>query len=556
MQWPEGTSAQLEIETSSHNDEGSVARFVTWIPWDSGFRGSGLRVGDLIVGHADLRYDDEAVKANSRIGDSRFSSWLEKSGLKPGDPFTVLVQRGDAIVPIQGQLGGYRTYKNAEGKRMLSENGPIGYEKDGFDYAWDAWYRQFFDLAKVVLAGWDYYVGTVTKNQAEQIKPFAERIAYLQQHYPSAFADAVRADYDAMQRMVAGEKRELSAADIAYRSLGAARAKDVTAAADQAFAAFLAEIEPQLMKNPPEAPNSFTEDIRPLIGKMVRLPDVGKRELLFETKRNWYWSGRYGGGYLIDKRHPSLQPLYVATDEYIEKVDPYFREPSISFVGIVQAGPALVCDVHRNITVSGVRLEPIAALVANAAAKENRFYVDLRPGKSTEPFAGEAALEAGIKRPKLMDDASPEQMLLTAFEAMKMGDMDTWRACYANWYVRSYYERDRSFLYVDHTWETMSRQSATSAWDRARQRLMDDVYGLEVANVGPVRVVYDAAAQPSDHKLITAYPRRVESVQLLVNHIGKIGDEYRTFAGFMLHRRWELQRLDDGPWRITSTHAI
>src|SRR5688572_3836238 len=101
MPWPEGTSPQLEFETSSHNDEDSVARFVTWIPWDSGFRGSGLRVGDLIVGHGDLRYDAETVKANARIGDSRFSGWLEKSGLKPDDPFTLLIQRNEAVISIQ-----------------------------------------------------------------------------------------------------------------------------------------------------------------------------------------------------------------------------------------------------------------------------------------------------------------------------------------------------------------------------------------------------------------------------------------------------------------------
>ena len=39
MPWPEGTNPELEIETDTHNEEDSVARFVTWIPWDSGFRG-------------------------------------------------------------------------------------------------------------------------------------------------------------------------------------------------------------------------------------------------------------------------------------------------------------------------------------------------------------------------------------------------------------------------------------------------------------------------------------------------------------------------------------
>src|SRR5262245_5324845 len=266
MPWPVGTNPELEIETSNHNEEGSYARFVTWIPWVSGFGGSGLRVGDLIVGHADLRYGAETAAANMRVGDSRFSGWLKDRGARPDDPLTLLVPRGDDTVAIEGRLGAYRSYKNAEGKRMLSENGPVGYEKDGFEYAWEAWYRQFVDLAKVILAGWDYYVGTNTRNQAEQMKPFADRIAYLEEHYPSPLARAVREDYQAMQRMTAGEKRDLSAADIAYRTLGDTRATAVTAAADQAFAALLAEVDAMLMKDPPPSPNPFTEDTRPLAG--------------------------------------------------------------------------------------------------------------------------------------------------------------------------------------------------------------------------------------------------------------------------------------------------
>jgi len=556
MPWPEGTHPELEIETDAHNEEGSVARFVTWIPWDSGFRGSGLHVGDLIVGHGGLQYGPEEIKANIRIGGSRFSSWLKDAGLKPDDPLTVLVLRGDETISLEGRLGATCAYKTADGKRTLGESGPITYEKDGFDYTWEAWYRQFADLAKTILAGWDYFHSTVTKQLAERMAPFADRIAYLEQHYPCAFARAAREDFEAMKVIVAGERRELTTADIAYRTLGTTRAVEVTAAADKAFAAFLAEVASSLLKDPPSAPNSFAEDTRPLTGKLVRLPAVGRREFLFETQRSWYWSGSNGGGYLIDKKAGSLKPLYGATDEYIEKVDPYFRDSSICFVGVVQPEPALVCDAYRNITVSGVRVEPIAALVSNAADQERRFFVDLRPGRMTEAFAGEAELEAGIKRPKLVDDATPDRVLNTAFEALKVGDMETWLSCYANWYVRSYTERDRSFLYVDQTWNTMDRQSSASVWDKARQRLLDDVYGLEVVRVGPVRVVYDAAAQPGEHKLVTASPRIVEEVRPLVNHIGKVGDEYRTFASFMLHRRWQLQRLDNGPWRITAPNGI
>ncbi len=553
MPWPEGTEPILEIETSSPADEGSLARFVTWIPWDSGFRGSGLRVGDLIIGHGDLRYGSAEVAANIRVGDSRFSGWLNEKALKPDGTLALTVLRGDETIRIEGKLGGYRSYTNAGGNRTLGESGPIGFEKDGFDYAWDAWYRQFVDLAKTVLAGWDYFVGRSTQNLAKQMVPFADRIAYLQQHYPAAFGRTVQDDYEAMKAMVAGEKRNLSTADIAYRTLGAIRAVDVTAAADRAFAAFLAEMEGALLKNPPNAPNAFTEDTQLLIGKLVCLPALSKREVLYETKRSWYWSGR---NYLIDRTAEPLTPLHVAMREYTEKVDPKFRDSSIIFIGIVQPEPALVCDVDRNITVTGVRVAPITALINNASDSEKRFFVDLRPGTSTETFAGETALDAGIQRPKLTNGDPPERVLQVAFEALKAGDMETWLSCYASWNVSRYYERDRSYLWVDRTWVTMSEISGSTTWDKARQRLLDDVYGLEVAKVGPIRVVFDATQQTGDHRLVAPVPRIVEEVQVRVNHIGRAGDEYRTFAGPLLHRQWKLQRMDDGPWRITVPQAI
>lgn len=272
MPWPEGTNPLLEIETSSHNEPDSVARFVTWIPWDSGFRGSGLKVGDLIVGRGDVRYTVEAVDQSSRIGDASFSRWFDQQKFKPDDPFSIAVLRDDGETNVTGKLGGYRTYRNAEGKRILGEGGPLEYEKDGFDYDWGAWYRQFVDIAKTILAGWDYFVGTNTNQLAERMQPFAARVEFFETKYPGALAKTLREDFDAMKVMVAGEPRQLSEADLTYRTLGDIRAARATEAADAAFKAFLKEVESSLMKNPPSSPNSFTEDTRSLIGQTVRLP--------------------------------------------------------------------------------------------------------------------------------------------------------------------------------------------------------------------------------------------------------------------------------------------
>lgn len=559
MSWPEGATPIVEVEAQSHIEPGSFARFVTWIPWDSGFRGSGLRVGDVVIGHGDMRYTAQTQAAHDGLGDANFAKYLERIKARPDDSLTLVVLRRDKEVAITGRVGGHRSYRNTEGKRLLGENGPLEWDKDGFDYSWDVWYRQFINDAKACMSGWDYFVGTNTKNLAERLPSYAARIEFLETKFPGLFARSVREDYEAMKNGVAGEPRDLAEVDLAYRNLGEIRAAQVTAAADAAFNAFLAEVEAELLPNPPSAPDAFGEDTRSLHGKTLRLPALGRQQILFETRRSWWWSGAGRGGYLVDRGSPNIQRLYAGMGNYTEIVDPFFRDHKAVFVGVVQPEPALVADTLRNITVAGLRVEPMVALVTNASVSDRRLFVDLRPGRMNEPFAGAAALAAGITKPALTDDLGPGEVLLTAFAALRMGEMETWRKCYAGWMVRSWYGKGESYQYVDRTWQVMSAgQSANSAWDQARKRLMDDVYAVEVDRITPVRVVYDAAAETAGAARATAAdaPRRVEEVLVYLNHIGKVGEGFRTFAGSLLRRRWELQRLDDGPWRITSTFSI
>ena len=75
-----------------------------------------------------------------------------------------------------------------------------------------------------------------------------------------------------------------------------------------------------------------------------------------------------------------------------------------------------------------------------------------------------------------------------------------------------------------------------------------------MASVSEPRVVYDASQQPAGR--IDPEPRVVQEVRALVNHIGREGDGFRTFAGARLHRKWTLERLDDGPWRVTVAQTI
>jgi hypothetical protein len=261
-------------------------------------------------------------------------------------------------------------------------------------------------------------------------------------------------------------------------------------------------------------------------------------------------------GRLVENRSHRNAAGQRAADRYIEKVNPSFGRRKIAFIGVVEPLPALVSDVVKNHTLVGLRVKPIAALVTADDDPPRRFFVEMRPERaSDEAFAGEAQLLA-FGRPQLLPEMSPEEVLRTFFGCLKAGDFETFRACFATWKVREWFESDSSFLYVDLTWTTANQQDAVSIFDRSRKRLLDDVYGLEVAEVSPVRVVYDAAQQSAGSPGAAAGPRTVEEVRLRVNHIGRIGQEFRTFAGGDLHRKWTLQRLDDGPWRIVDAQAL
>lgn len=547
---------RVEIET----DDAAVeihpfARIVTWIPWDSEFRATDLHVGDAIIGHSGNEYTALDVETKVRVGDSRFDGSLQQRKLRPGSEFDLVVLRDGVRSQLVGKLGGRRSYQNERGQRTLGLGGPVANNKDGGDSVWDAWYARFIALARGVLAGWDYFASLSTKSLSAQVQSFDQRVLYLLHHYPGAFSRAVHNDHLAMQTMLAGEKRELTASDIAYRTLGKRRAAEVTAAADCAFAALLAEVDGKLLRDIPHAPNSFNQDMAPLAGKLVRLPELGLRNVLYETRRSWYWSGADGGGYLVDRTSAEFARLYLGIREYAQTIDPAFRDFSAQFIGVVHTEPALVCDAARGITVTGVQVIPQAALLTNVNDRDLRVHIDLRDTVQ-EQFAGQAALVAGIRRPALSDQASPEQVLLAAFDALKFGDMDAWLGCYAAWQIRRYYERDFSYAWVDRTGITMSEISGTTAWQKARQRLLDDVYDIEIARIGAVRTVFDAADQPSSGHGVAPIPNIVQEIAIVVNHIGRIGDEYRTFGGSYLHRKWQLQRLDDGPWRISISQAI
>lgn len=526
---------------------------VTWIEWESGLRGSGLEVGDQIVGDAVGAFTPALIASGQVIGAASEGRRWETLGLDAGDRVELHVERDGEALTITGTLVAPALHRDAEGKRALAPEGPALSAKDEFASAWGSWYDRLRDLQETILGGWDATVGYDTRALAERLAESDARVSALAERYPGPFARAVADDMERCRRLLAGEERTLSDADLAWRELGARRAAAVSEAADAAFAALLAELGDALHEPPFPAPRAFEDDATPLVGKVVRLPEVGDRDVLRESRRSWFQIGQSQGVYLLDRTGTSMHPLWAARDRYIEAVDPTFSEQRIAFVGRVEPKLALVSDPRRGITVGGLRTAPLGALVADPRDPARRFFVDFR-GDRPGPFAGADRL-IGAERPTLADDADPAEVLAVFFRALQVADVDTWRACFATWKVRERFEGRASWTYVDLGWRILSEQEADSVWDAARRRILEEVDAVEVARVRPPLVVHDADAVPAG-RVDPEAPARVQRVRATINHIGRDGEGWRTFTNGRLHRRWTLERLDEGPWRITDAWGI
>ncbi len=241
-------SGHSKLRTARDIREGYEGRRVAWIDWDSGFRRSGLKVGDRLVGDSGGDYSPEAIEEGAVIGASE-GRRIDDLGLEAGQAITLHVERQAAIggpgerLSFTAPLVEHRTTRDAEGRRAFGEDGPAHGEKDGFTYAYSPWYDTFRDLVETVLLGWDYTSGYDTRRLSERLGEHRVRVEHLEANYPGAFARAAREDLDAALELLAGEPRELTEADLEYRKLGDVRGAQVSEAADRALAAYLAAAE-------------------------------------------------------------------------------------------------------------------------------------------------------------------------------------------------------------------------------------------------------------------------------------------------------------------------
>jgi hypothetical protein len=100
--------------------------------------------------------------------------------------------------------------------------------------------------------------------------------------------------------------------------------------------------------------------------------------------------------------------------------------------------------------------------------------------------------------------------------------------------------------------DVMTENDMARTWNASRQRILGEVYDLEVLDVGRVRRVYDGS--PIDGS--AGGTSAVDEIVVTVMPVGRFGDEYRTYQHGRIHRTWHLQRLDGGPWRVVETRSL
>lgn len=252
---------------------------VDWIAWDSGFRGSALRVGDQITAvEGQALAGDMAPSARSLLPgqDQEQAAWAAR-GLASGAALQLRVRRrqvpgeGWQWLDVQGSLNAEAQHRNSNGQATLGPGGPPRLQRDGFVDPWAAWYdKRVFDWERQ-LDGGVWLRGGDSRAELARHLEAEPRVRHLAAQHPGAFAQAVEADWQAVQTSLAGRRYDIAPAEYAYRAVDAALQARVTATATAAWQALLEEHCAAIIKAPAVL-DPVAGDKKAYAGKLLVLP--------------------------------------------------------------------------------------------------------------------------------------------------------------------------------------------------------------------------------------------------------------------------------------------
>jgi hypothetical protein len=519
------------IETDGQIEREPRGFLVTWIGWDSDFRRN-LRINDLIVGvnGQPLAPFLQPGQMGKGVGQHAEPSYWTDIGAQHDEVIALSVLREGEPVVVEGKLHLEYFYYDALGKPALAPGGPPRLSNDGFGEPWSGWLETFVKkLSHHFTSGWTQR-GYNSRVELAWYLEQQPRIEALLAKYPGPFAETTRGDWTRGMELARGKLAHLGPAELEYRELGAKRVEIARAEAANAWPAALQAFQAEMMPAFP-APSVLAR--AEAVGKVVELPAITMRSFLNDLGRSFAAIGSPADGYyfiLLDQK--AFRDLYDVISRYRGQVNPRLDE-RYRFLARVLDDPQMFTVNNRP--AMGLTVEPLGALVG-----QDEVFIDLRT--SPARFAGEEALSSFAAI--VCDDTSPASVIEAMIQAIKTGDDETWTSLFAPWKVMSG-KGGRTIIDPSYSADT---SRFMSDWERSRRLIMGEVYDARVERVERVQRVLE---RDRDNGL-----PNVDQVVVWVDHYGLFDGEYRAFQNVNVHRKWVLQRLDEGPWKITSIQGL
>lgn len=530
------------LQTTPELDAPRPALRVSWIGWESGFRDSGLRVGDRIVAVAGApvtRPRDPSEEGRTRpqlIGQyAEQQSW---QGREDGEEVTLTALRrrrpgrGWEEIAARGRLLLDRSYRDEQNQPIFGVGGPVERERDGFDESWSSWYEDRRRAWERVLDdGWIVSPGSSEVALAEHLS-HEPRVRLLQDRYPGSFASTVVADWELVWQVLTGRRYELSTADLAWRQRGEQRLEQVAAAGREARATFLSRHEAELLP-PFPAIDPILGDRLKVAGRLVALPEVSNREWISQGPRTCFVISDGASYYVADAEGEAMQRALLASRRYEGQLGKA-ADGRYGIIGRILPDPGQVVISDRSYF--ALKVEPVAVSFGGDA-----LFVEVGAERGAAPtYAGERADAAGAPPPP--DDAEPEAVMAAFFAALKAGEQRQWAALFSSFQLRF---TDAGQPLVEPDW--LGHEA--SIWSSARAAILSRIYDVVVVWRDEQRDALSGADFPG--------APRIEEVTLEVDHVGRGEDgAYHGITEAGLQRRWILQRMDSGPWRIATRAGL
>jgi hypothetical protein len=524
-------------------DEKPAAFRVSWISWDSGFRGGGLRIGDQIIalnGKPVSRPKEERElqrTVQTFVGQYAESQFWTAAGARPGDAVQLTVRRrnkeaGWITADISGPLKTESSHFNKDGQRTLAPDGPEEMASDTFGDSWNSWYEsQVRNWSGVLDGAWsnDSFNNRVELAQHARQK---ERVDFLVEHYPGSFAQTVLADWQQVFECLKSSKFDIPPEALKFRVAEEERVQCATALGQKAWDDFLARNGPQTVPAFP-AIHPVRDDPSQLAGKLIVLPPIRPSNWLSQAGKTFFAFGSSSDGwYFADAESPASQAMLLALERYRRLVTPNVDE---SYTIVARILPAVDLRVVSGVGYYGLQVEIAAALVGGA------MFVDVTKRQDTHAaFAGEEIFDMPMHALP-PDNASPADVINAFFGALKTGNLKLWTALFAQWGI-DYLPDGRPLL------NPFAEDVNLQRWEDSQRNMRSKIYDLRVLwvdDVRPITLGTEFKAAP-----------RIDEVEVVIDHVGLFDGEYRIFKDLTVERLWKLQRVDDGPWRISTMQNI